>query len=162
MGPFLFMRLLMEHDELQYEKRARAGLIPYLKDESGNFLYLMMVSSNPKLGGPRPMISKGKIEEDEDAFGCAVREAEEELGLIAYNLAETPFMLAHERVELRSGAYDLTVYAARISDRWHFDKWCSETEYTVWMTCEEFLKDGRRDHQKYVKQLEEMLKSKME
>jgi 8-oxo-dGTP pyrophosphatase MutT (NUDIX family) len=152
---------MIEHyDELEYEKRARAGLIPYLKDEHGVYKYLMMVSSNPKLGGPRPMLSKGKIEDDEDAFGCAVREAEEELGLVRYNLTETPFLIAKERVVLRSGAYDLTVYAAGIIDRWHFDKWCTETEYTVWMSKDEFLLEGRRDHQKYVVALEEILRNR--
>lgn len=110
-------------DELQYEKRPRAGLIPWLRDEKGELKFLMMVSSDPKFGGPRPMISKGKIEENEDAFECAIREAVEELGLKRENLAATPELLTHERVTLRSGTYMLTLYSAPILERWDFQMW---------------------------------------
>jgi 8-oxo-dGTP pyrophosphatase MutT (NUDIX family) len=123
----------MEHqDEPDYEKRARAGLIPYLRDEQGIMQFLMMVSSNAKFGGPRPMLSKGKIEEGESTLEAALREAEEELGLLRENLLDQPVLVAEERVVLRSGAYHLTVYAAPIRDRWNFGKWCDETEYTTW------------------------------
>lgn len=149
---------MMDLDEQQYEKRPRAGLIPYLRDDKGVLQFLMMVSSNPKFGGPRPMISKGKIEDGEGTLECAIREAEEELGLLRHNLADKPILVAQERVVLRSGAYDLTVYAAPISSRWDFDKWCDETEYTVWMSLDEFRENGRRDHVKYVELLSEQLK----
>lgn len=144
-------------DEDQYEKRARSGLIPYLRDEAGVLQYLMMVSSDPKFGGPKPMISKGKIEDDEGTFDCAIREAEEELGLVRENMIGEPFHLISERVVLRSGTYDLTVYAVQIRDRWNFEKWCDETEYTTWMSLEDFKEHGRRDHIPYVAMLEARL-----
>lgn len=103
------------------------------------------------------MISKGKIEDGETTLECAVREAEEELGMLRTNLVNDPVLVAQERVVLRSGAYDLTVYAAQIRDRWEFDKWCDETEYTVWMSLDEFREQGRRDHVKYVELLSQML-----
>lgn len=140
-------------DELQYEKRPRAGLIPWLRDDKGELRFLMMVSSDPKFGGPRPMISKGKIEAGEDAFECAIREAVEELGLKRENLAATPELLTHERVTLRSGTYMLTLYSAPIYERWDFQMWCEETEYTVWMSLEEFRTEGRRDHVKFLEML---------
>jgi 8-oxo-dGTP pyrophosphatase MutT (NUDIX family) len=144
----------MDHlDEQQYEKRARAGLIPYMRDESGELIFLMMVSSNSKFGGPRPMLSKGKIEEGETSFECAIREAEEELGLVRTNMIGSPELLAEERVVLRSGAYKLTVYTVEIRDRWDFGKWCDETEYTEWHTLSSFQERGRKDHVKYVEQL---------
>lgn len=144
-------------DEEQYEKRPRAGLIPFIRGEDGAYRYLMMVSSNPKFGGPRPMLSKGKIEEGETTLECAIREAEEELGLLRENMNGSPFMIADKRVELRSGAYNLTVYAVEIKERWNFGMWCDETEYTAWFTALEFKEQGRKDHIQFVEQLEQKL-----
>lgn len=150
----------MDHiDEQQYEKRARAGLIPWMKGEDGVPVFLMMVSSNAKFGGPRPMLSKGKIEEGETAFECAVREAEEELGLVRSNMKSEPYLLTEERVVLRSGTYHLTVYAVEIRDRWDFGKWCDETEYTLWLNRDQFEQDGRKDHVKYVNMLYERVRT---
>lgn len=147
----------MKRDEPDYEKKARAGLIPWLL-ENGELRYLFMVASDPKFGGPRPMISKGKIEEGETPIECAVREAEEELGLRRENLREAPDLLTTERVALYSGAYTLTLYAAPIVERWDFTSWCDETEYTLWLTLAEFKDQGRRDHIKFVERLEEKLR----
>lgn len=147
-------------DESGYEKRARAGLIPYMRNEQGVLQFLMMVSSDPKFGGPRPMISKGKIEDGESTLEGALREAEEELGLRRDNIkSETLFQLAFERVVLHSGMYDLTVYACEIKDRYDFDKWCDETEYTIWMTLPEMQQKGRKDHVPYVEQLERIVRT---
>lgn len=149
-------------DETGYEKRARAGLIPYMRTEDSKLKYLMMVSSDPKFGGPRPMISKGKIESGEDVLEAAVREAEEELGLKRHNIRAGSIMdLADERVVLHSGAYHLTLFACGILDRYDFDKWCDETEYTMWMTLDEFKENGRKDHVKYVELLEAKVRNNL-
>ena len=145
-------------NEESYEKEPRAGLIPYLRGTDGTLLYLMMVSSNPIFGGPRPMISKGKIENDEGTLRCAIREAEEELGLVDRNMRGVPFLIEDHRTVLKSGAYQLTVYAVEIFERWDFESWCEETEYTVWVTLEDFRKDGRRDHVQYLEKLEKILR----
>lgn len=135
-------------------------MIPYMRGEDGTLEYLMMVSSDPKFGGPRPMISKGKIEDGEDRLEAAIREAEEELGLKRRNIREGSIRdLADERVTLHSGTYDLTLYSCEIMDRYDFGMWCDETEYTVWMTLEEFREDGRKDHIKYVEMLENSVKA---
>ena len=146
-------------DESGYEKRARAGLIPFIQEGDGSIKYLMMVSSDPKFGGPRPMISKGKIEEGETPLVGAVREAEEELGFKARNTRGTMMPIFDGRVELYSGAYHLTVFGVEIQDRYDFDKWCDETEYTTWMTLEEFQAKGRKDHVKFVEELERQIRS---
>jgi 8-oxo-dGTP pyrophosphatase MutT (NUDIX family) len=146
-----------EIDESGYEKRARAGLIPYLRIEGAVPQYLMMVSSDPKFGGPRPMISKGKIEDGETPLEGAVREAEEELGYQMRNARGTLKLVFEGRVELYSGAYDLTVFGVEIQDRYDFGKWCDETEYTLWMTLEEFRAKGRKDHVRFVEELERMI-----
>lgn len=146
--------MTMHNDETGYEKSPRAGLIPFLRGEDGQLRYLMMVSSDPKFGGPRPMISKGKIEEGETPLGCAIREAEEELGLKQRNLRGPMYELFEGRVELYSCAYDLYVFGVEIQDRYDFDKWCDETEFTLWMTLDEFRQSGRRDHVRFVEELE--------
>ena len=146
-------------DELGYEKRARAGLLPYLRT-GDTIQYLMMVSSDPKFGGPRPMISKGKIEPGEGVLDTAIREAEEELGLKRRNIQKVRD-LADERVVLHSGTYDLTLFSCEVIDRYDFGKWCDETEYILWMTLDEFREHGRKDHVKYVEQLEAKVRAGM-
>ncbi|MBT9137493.1 MAG: hypothetical protein DDT31_00024 [Syntrophomonadaceae bacterium] len=140
--------------ESEYEKRARAGLIPYLRNSNGTLCYLMMVASDPKFGGPRPMISKGKIEKGETTLETAIREAEEELGFKPRNKRGEYIELFDGRIELFSGAYHLTVYGVEIQDRYDFDKWCDETAYTLWLTSAEFIAQGRRDHVRFVEELE--------
>ena len=141
------------HDEPGYEKRARAGLIPFFKDSIG-IKYLMMVCSDPKFGGSRPMISKGKIEEGESTLEAALREAEEELGFKQRNCRGEIIPIFDGRQELYSGAYHLTVYGIEIQDRYDFDKWCDETAYTEWHSLETFKERGRKDHIKFIEALE--------
>lgn len=138
----------------------KAGLIPYMYDHSGEIKMLFMVASDPKFGGPRPMISKGTIEDGETAEKAAIREAEEELGLKFKNIKGQPFEIWHDFVVLRSSQYDLTVFAVEIKDRLDFNKWDSETLYATWMTNESFQVKGRRDHKPIVQNLVNMLSMK--
>jgi 8-oxo-dGTP pyrophosphatase MutT (NUDIX family) len=146
-------------EETGYEKGPRAGMLPYIRGEDGAIQYLMMISSDPKFGGPRPMLSKGKIEGTENAWEAAMREAEEELGLVPFNIRNTTLLCDEHRVELYSCAYQLTLYMGEVIDRGYFEKWGDETAYTQWMTLEEFRAEGRRDHVKYVELAEERLKN---
>lgn len=131
----------------------KAGLIPFMYDQNGDLKMLFMVASDPKFGGPRPMISKGTIEDGESSMEAAIREAEEELGLKRKNLKSQPFSLWHDFVMLRSSQYDLTVFAVEIKDKLDFNKWDSETLYATWMTNESFQLKGRRDHKPIVQKL---------
>lgn len=146
-------------DEPNYEKRARAGLIPYLVGDDGLLQYLVMVASDSKFGGPRPMISKGKIEDGETALEAAVREAEEELGFKPRNVRGAILEIYEGRQALYSGAYHLTVFGVEIQDRYDFDKWCDETSHTEWHDLESFRKVGRKDHVKFIEALEQKVKS---
>ncbi len=132
----------------------KAGFIPYMVDpKDGQFKMLFMVASDPRYGGPRPMISKGTIEPNEDILTAALREATEELGLKRENLKNDPFKLWEGFVALKTSKYDLSIYAAEIKDKSDFDKWESETLYATWMTNESFQEKGRRDHKPIVQLL---------
>ena len=127
----------------------RAGLIPYFKD-GDKILYLFMVSSQQQFGGLKPMISKGKVEEDESTLEAAFREAEEELGFKISNVAGQSFKVADEHVFLRSANYRLTLYAVEVQSKFDFKMWGDETEYVTWLTLDEFKEQGRRDHIRYI------------
>lgn len=138
----------------------RAGLVPYFTDANGVTKFLFMVSSNPRFGGPRPMVSKGKIEPDESPFDAAVREAEEELGFVKSNAAALSHLIGDEHVHLRSTNYHLTMYAVEVSSPYDFIRWGEETKYTTWLTAEEFRRIGRADHHIYIARIETHLKNK--
>lgn len=139
----------------------KAGLIPYFLDStSGNFKYLMMVSSDAAYGGSLPMVSKGG-QDPEDEHGnqetvldCAIREAVEELGLKEENLVGLPAYLMSASYK----TYELFMFSCEIKDINNFDKPCYETEYTIWLTAEEFAVRGRKDHQVFVNELERRLR----
>ena len=134
-------------------KKRKAGLIPYKFDDSiGKFKYLMMVSSDAAYGGDKPMVSKGGQDPGETDQETALREAEEELGLVRSNL-----LGCFDVGKSSSKSYKLFVFAGEILDISNFTKPCYETEYTLWMTAEEFYEMGRKDHHCFIEQLEGIL-----
>lgn len=139
----------------------KAGLIPYYFDEDAQaFKYLMMVSSNAKFGGSKPMISKGGQDpvnehgEQETIVDCAIREAVEELGLVEENLFEKFYLMSKSY-----DTYDLYVFAGEVKDPLNFTKPCYETSHTIWMTSAEFAAKGRKDHQEFIFNLDLDLRS---
>ena len=66
-------------------------------------------------------------------------------------------LIGDEHVYLRSSDYHLTMYAVEVTSRYDFVRWGEETKYTVWMTAEEFRRNGRRDHVIYVDRIEALL-----
>ena len=131
----------------------KAGLIPYYFDhEQMRFKYLMMISSDPAFGGEKPMISKGGIEIGESEEEGALREAEEELGLIRSNLKS--FYFLKKIVERNSS---LTFFAGEVISPSNFGPFHYETGSTHWMTLDEFIRDGREDHHHLVSELENLL-----
>ena len=63
----------------------RAGLIP-VHISNGEISMLFMKPSDPMYGGSDYQIAKGRIEDGEEPYETAVREAEEELGLNPDNM----------------------------------------------------------------------------
>ena len=134
----------------------KSGLIPFSRNENGEYIYLMMVSSNPRFGGPDPMISKGENEPFESNIDAAIREAEEELGLKTANLKlHTMFQVCSKKYK----RYQLVVFAVEIIDKSNFGKFCYETSHTMWLTAKEFFKVGRADHREIIGTLEQKLVS---
>jgi len=108
-------------------------------------MMMFMKPSNPKYGGKKFQLAKGKFEEGETAEEAGFREASEELGLEQVNI------LSSFRVGEFLGR--TTVFAAKIRDTNAFSDWCDETESTGWMTLKEFMKTGRTLHKPVVQSL---------
>lgn len=124
-------------------KVKRAGLIPYCL-EDGVLQMLFMIPSDAKYGGPDPQIAKGCIDKNEGIIEAALREAEEELGLVLDNVV--PGTITHALTEKKIAVYTTEVYS-----RDNFNKHDHETAYTLWLTPDEFYYWGRKLHKPYVK-----------
>ena len=128
----------------------KAGLIPFCKI-NGKIVMCFMVSSNARYGGALPQIAKGNVDPGECVQEAALREAQEELGLRVSNIIPGTMHECWDSIfSTRKNKYRLAVYTAEVKDIDSFDLPCYETEYTVWMTLEEFMKDGRVDQQSIV------------
>lgn len=135
-------------------KKRKAGLIPYKFDDAiGKFKYLMMISSDAAYGGDKPMVSKGGQDPGETDQETALREAEEELGLVRSNLLN-----CFDVGRSSSKNYKLSIFAGEVKDVSNFTEPCYETAYTQWMTAEEFYETGRKDHHCFIEQLEAILR----
>lgn len=142
----------------KFKDHDKAGLIPY-HINNGEVYYLMMVASDPKFGGFRPMISKGSIERGEDVATTAIREACEELGITEDNIG-TLIQIFQDTVSLRSVEYHLTVFGAECESRdpARFVAPGDETSAVRWMTYDEFQAEGRNDHKPILESLHEMVR----
>lgn len=100
----------------------RASFIPYINHPETGIEMLFMTPSDSEYGGECMQIAKGKIELGETDIKAALREAEEELGLIKDNIDEL----------FKMGVYlgRTTVFLGRIKDKNHFNKPHFETKFT--------------------------------
>ena len=136
----------------------KAGIIPYYIS-NGRIEMLFMISSDPRFGGPDPMISKGHIDEGESPLQCAIREGEEELGLLRSNIREGSIHLISQGLMTgMDDSYIQFTYACQVLSKDAFVKPHYETKETVWMTAEEFARKGRLIHLSLV--VETMVKIK--
>ncbi len=117
----------------------RSGLIPYWIDDNNKIHMMFMLPSDPIYGGDKFQISKGKVEDGEDNQTTAVREAQEELGLMPCNIKGDVWYL-----DTYLGR--TSVYVCRIADKHLFGVPGYETGDTTWMTVEQFENEGRDLH----------------
>lgn len=117
----------------------RSGLIPYWIDESNEIHMMFMKPSDPIYGGDQFQISKGKVEDQEDFQTAAIREAQEELGLLECNIIGPVWFL---------GTYlgRMSIYVCRIEDVHLFGIPGEETGAVDWMTMDQFKREGRELH----------------
>lgn len=120
----------------------RGGVIPYII-EDGEVRMMFMRPSNPKFGGDRFQVAKGKIDKGEDIETGAYREAQEELGLFMGNV--------ENKVKLGKFLGRMHVFLSRIKNKDMFGDPNYETGAVTWMTLDEFLADGRDLHKPIIK-----------
>lgn len=141
--------------------RKVAGVIPYIIID-GELKMLFMVSSDPAFGGDKPMVSKGGVDPGEDLLTGAMREGNEELGLNSRNIIGTPIIVDTIQIAGFDSTYPMTVFAVEVSDPNDFDQPHYETEYTTWLTLEEYRAQGRRSHLVFVEKLASKLRARVE
>jgi 8-oxo-dGTP pyrophosphatase MutT (NUDIX family) len=127
----------------------RAGMIPYLI-ENGEVVMMFMKPSETLYGGDQFQLCKGVIEDDEDNKTAALREGAEELGLKQENILSV--------TELGNFLGRTTVYISKVKDRVNFDEPHYETDETTWLTCDQFLKEGRDLHKDIVQLAEQVIR----
>lgn len=127
----------------------RAAMIPYLI-ENGEVYMMFMKPSETLYGGDQFQLCKGVVEEGEDYRTAALREGAEELGLREENILSV--------TELGNFLGRTTVYVAKVKDRTSFDFPHYETDETVWLSCDQFLKVGRDLHKDIVQLAEQVIR----
>ncbi len=116
----------------------RAGIIPYRYTDDGKIRMLFMQPSNPRYGGDKFQIAKGKIEPGESPEEAAKREVMEELGLTPNQFKDMHYL------GLYMGRTHL--YTAEVIEDFLQTECCDETGATKWMTVDEFASHGRNLH----------------
>ncbi len=124
------------------KKIHRSGVLPYyFKDDEIKILF--MKPSDPKYGGNKFQMAKGKREEGETSEEAGLREGKEELGLFKGNIEDI--------YDLGEFLGRTQVYVCKITDPDMFGEPHFETGETKWMTPEEFQSDGRDLHKPVVR-----------
>ena len=146
---------LTEIFETKLRKADRAGFFPYYKENDKIYVYLM-IPSDAAYGGTSPQIAKGKVDSGETHQGSAIREAEEELGLMRDNLKEVSLLISDE-VEGLDGIYTMKIFYGEIKNPKDFNKPHYETGWAGWIEINQALQKIRKNQFKYL----QLLKNKL-
>lgn len=147
----------------------KAGLVPFYKNKDGELIVMLMISSDANFGGPKPMISKGGVEAGESLIRAAIREAEEELGLVPTNLIVNTMVFLGKTKHIRpinpiiarklkispktTEIVVLDVYGCQIKDRKNFVTPGFETKRAFWIKASDALTKIRKDHVQFIQRL---------
>lgn len=132
----------------------KAGLVPYIF-ENGVPIFMFMIPSDPAYGGHKPSIAKGTIDPGENTTQAAVREAEEELGLIASNMDKKTLFADYVNAAQHGddSTYHFTVYSCQVKNKHNFGKPHFETGSVHWLSADDFKIYGRKSHVKIINQI---------
>jgi 8-oxo-dGTP pyrophosphatase MutT (NUDIX family) len=124
--------------------QVRAGIVPYYIDGNQIHVYLM-IPSNAAYGGTEPQIAKGRVEEEGEQE-AAIREGEEELGLIRSNIDKIEVGWSGNLSGMSASGYKFVVYIASIKDPKNFGKFHYETGWAGWISEQEIsrVRDSQR------------------
>jgi 8-oxo-dGTP pyrophosphatase MutT (NUDIX family) len=128
----------------------RAGVIPFYRRDDGEIMMMFRTPSDPKFGGKKPQVAKGGIDPGESVLAAAIREGEEELGLLQANIINT-FTIPAQQINGDDAPYKLHMFALEIDDPTHFGQHDHETAEVMWMTIADFARVGRKNQQPIVK-----------
>lgn len=132
----------------------RAGIIPYYVTEDDEILMMFMIPSDPSYGGSQYQIAKGKVDPGESHETAAVREGEEELGLLPSNMkGDVDFV----------GVFlgRMHIYTVEVSSLTDFKQPHYETGQVGWLTIDQFLEIGRDLHHAVVERVYSQITRKM-
>jgi len=132
------------HD-ISTKQRDKSGMIPYYYD-NGKLKVLLMKPSDPSFGGTKFQLAKGGIEPSYSPINNALKEAQEEVGLVLSNVKQV------EPINIfKYKQYDLHVFACEIFDPNNFSNTDFETGNTKWFTLPDDLLKIRKDQQEIFK-----------
>jgi 8-oxo-dGTP pyrophosphatase MutT (NUDIX family) len=112
----------------------RAGAVIFYAANGGP-LILLVKSSNPDFGGSDWQVPKGVVDGDESWQEAAIREAEEEAGLIRSNISSINFLCDYNSIE---------IFAIQVFDPLNFNRPGYETSEVKWFTLSNAFKAIRK------------------
>lgn len=121
----------------------RAGIIPFYVTDDGDVLMMFMIPSDPEYGGSDFQIAKGKVDPGENHEEAAVREGEEELGLIQANMIGDVHFLGKFLGRMH-------IHVVQVKSPTNFNRPHYETAQVGWLTNDKFQQIGRDLHKPIV------------
>jgi 8-oxo-dGTP pyrophosphatase MutT (NUDIX family) len=132
----------------------RAGIIPFYLNDEGEIVMMFMIPSDPEFGGADFQIAKGKVDPGEQHEEAAVREGEEELGLIKSNMISDVHFLGKFLGRMH-------IYTVQVQSPTNFNRPHYETGQVGWLTNEQFQQIGRDLHKPIVDRAENYIQTRM-
>lgn len=130
-----------------FERVWRSAILPTYINSDDTIEMLVMKPADSTRGGDKFQIAKGKIEGKETPLQTALREGEEELGLLDFNIKQ----MFYEGITLGRTHF----FIALVRDKEMFSvPFPEETAETKWLTKEQFEMIGRNIHRPLITRAE--------